>query len=606
MGIGTFKKIYHGYDFNCGREIAWCEINVEEKNNMKNTPSIVNNIENVKKLKHSNLLEYISVWYEENKNKAVIITELLQGGNLREYRKYQKKIKVKLIKKWIKQLLSALDYLHSNNYIHHDVKCQNILVDRVSGNLKLGDLICVEKLDDKKYFTKYIGTEEFMAPEVKEGKYSFKADIYSLGLTLIQLITMEKPYKEFERKIDIYEAKKKGEYPLSFNQIKNNEFKNFIALCLKGEKDRPTCKELLTNKWLNDNESPDHHSYLEVINNLRQQNFKLDKKIFSNNMDSGLINNGNNPFNLFSPFNSSNSLINSKLKKQASMGPIYSLDISKMGYRRGRINSFKLKKQAIYPSIKKIKSLFSFSNINDYKNKEHKFVFSDRTNFQKYRGKSILKEKDSSDLLKQEEKADKNLTTIYLYIIELDYNLYCLFKKNQEQKENILFSVKIIIPNKKWKNEILSKENISIEYEYNGEQKSMEIIIQNLNKIIDLTKNDILLIKKKLNGKISKIIKEKKKRDLKDKINKIIRNFEFLLNNDELDYLECLINSKNFDKSKLPKEFEDKVEIYKLKKNNIEKLFSSNGLNINEDYNNNYNLICQEYVIINLLEVEDH
>ena len=549
-------------------------------------------------MKHPNLLEYISVWYEENKNKAVIITELLQGGNLREYRKYQKKIKVKLIKKWIKQLLSVLDYLHSNDYIHHDVKCQNILVDRVSGNLKLGDLLCAEKLDNKKYFTKYIGTEEFMAPEVKEGKYSFKADIYSLGITLIQLITMEKPYKEFQRKIDIDEAKKKGLYPLSFNQIKNNEIKNFISLCLKEEKDRPTCKELLTNKWLNDNESPDHHSYLEVINNLRQQNFKLDKK-FSNNMDSGLLNNG------VSPFTSSNSLINPKLQKQASMGPIYSLDISKMGYRKGRINSFKLKKQTIYPPIKGIKSLFSFSNLNDYKNKEPKYIYSDRTNVQIYRSKTKLKWKDSSDLLKQEEKDDKNLRTIYLYIIELDYNLYCLLNQNQEQNENILFSVKIIISNKKWKNAKLSKENISIEYEYNGEQKSIEIIIQSMNKIIDLTKNDILLIKNKLHGKISKIIKEKKMRDLKDKISKIVRNFEFLLNNDEFDYLECLINSKNFDKSKLPKEIEDKVEIYKLKKNNIESLFNSNCLNINEDYNNNINLICQEYVIINLIEIED-
>lgn len=567
---------------------------------MKNNPLIVENIEKIKKLKHPNLLEYISVWYEENKNKAVIITELLQGGNLREYRKYQKNIKVKLIKKWIKQLLSVLDYLHSNDYIHHDVKCQNILVDRVSGNLKLGDLLCAEKLDNKKYFTKYIGTEEFMAPEVKEGKYSFKADIYSFGLTLIQLITMEKPYKEFQRKIDIYKAKKKGEYPISFNQIKNNEIKNFISLCLKEEKDRPTCKELLTNKWLNDNESPDHHSYLEVVNNLRQQNFKLDKKIFSSNMDSGLLNNG------ISPFTSSNSLINPKLERQASMGPIYSLDISKMGYRRGRINSFKLKKQTIYPSIKGVKSLFSLSNLNDYKNKEHKYIYSDRTNYQIYRSKSILKWKDSSELLKQEEKADKNLTTIYLFIIELDYNLYCILKQNQEQNENILFSVKIIISNKKWKYAKLSKENISLEYDYNGEQKSLEIIIQNMNKIIDLTKKDILLIKNKLNGKISKIIKEKKMRDLKDKISKIARNFEFLLNNDEFDYLECLINSKNFDKSKLPKEFEDKIEIYKFKKNLIEKLFSSNGLNINDDYNNNYKLICQEYIIINLLEVEDN
>ena len=57
-------------------------------------PPIIENIENIKKLKHPNLLEYISVWYEESKNKVVIITELLQGGNLREHRKYQKNLKI--------------------------------------------------------------------------------------------------------------------------------------------------------------------------------------------------------------------------------------------------------------------------------------------------------------------------------------------------------------------------------------------------------------------------------------------------------------------------------------------------------------------------------
>ena len=104
--------------------------------------------------------------------------------------------------------MTGLDYLHNNNYIHHDIKSQNILIDRISGNLKLGDLLCAEKLTDKNYFNRYIGTEEFMAPEVKEGKYNFKADIYSLGLTILQFITMEKPYKEYSRKKGLYEAKK--------------------------------------------------------------------------------------------------------------------------------------------------------------------------------------------------------------------------------------------------------------------------------------------------------------------------------------------------------------------------------------------------------------
>ena len=104
---------------------------------MKIKKKMIEKVEIIKKLKHPNLLEYISVWYEENNQKAIIITELLQGGNLNEHRKYQKKLKIKLIKKWIKQILLALDYLHSNGYIHHDIKCQNILVDRITGNLKI-------------------------------------------------------------------------------------------------------------------------------------------------------------------------------------------------------------------------------------------------------------------------------------------------------------------------------------------------------------------------------------------------------------------------------------------------------------------------------------
>ena len=47
-------------------------------------------------MNHPNLLNYFYAWYENNKNRVIIITELLQGGNLREHRKYQKNLKIKL------------------------------------------------------------------------------------------------------------------------------------------------------------------------------------------------------------------------------------------------------------------------------------------------------------------------------------------------------------------------------------------------------------------------------------------------------------------------------------------------------------------------------
>ena len=554
------------------------------------------------------------MWYEEGQNKAILITELLQGGNLREHRKYQKKLKIKLIKKWIKQILLALDYLHSNGYIHHDIKSQNILVDRITGNLKIGDLICAEKMGPKGYFSKYIGTEEFMAPEVKEGKYSFKADIYSLGLTIIQFLTMEKPYKEFRKLENIYEAKKKGRFPLSFSQINNKDLQDFISLCLKDEKERPTSKELLDNKWLNDKKSKDNNACIEIINNLRQVTFLMDKKNpFNSNKDSmKLENKGNYPYNLLSPFTSSNSLVNRKFKKLPSMGPIYSLDISKLNTGKlendknaannkiCKFNSFIIKKPKINPTIKCDKSSFSFANLNDKK----RVVFSDRVN-NRYKAKSALKKifiekKDSSEIIRQEENKNNNSNyiNIYGYIIEYEDKLFFIMLENQETIENILLQIKIVIPKIKWKKKKICEEEITIKNEYNN--KNLDIIINYLGEYIDLNLDNMLLIKNKLEQKINKIIKEKKLRDMKDKINDIIRNFDFLINNEEFDYIECLINNDDFCESKLPNDVIEKLKYYKEKKNNIENLFKLHNMNANEDYNNNnMNINCQYFIIIN-------
>jgi hypothetical protein len=118
-----------------------------------------------------------------------------------------------------------------------------------------------------------------------------------------------------------------------------------------------------------------------------------------------------------------------------------------------------------------------------------------------------------------------------------------------------------------------------------------------------LNLDDLLLIKNKLSDKIKKIIKEKKLKDLKEKIDEIIRNFEFLINNEDFDSLECLINSSDFNESKLPKDIIEKLNNYKEKKSNIENLFTLNNVNVSEDYNNNnYNLNCQEFVILNINE----
>ena len=568
--------------------------NIEDHNNLKNIQSLIDNIENIKKLKHPNLLDYIAVWYKENTNKIVIITELLQGGNLQEYRKYQKKLKIKLVKKWIKQILTALDFLHSNNYIHHDIKSQNILIDRISGNLKLGELMFSEKMEEKGFFTKYIGTEEFMAPEVKEGKYNFKADIYSLGLTIIQFITMEKPYKEYSRKKNLYEAKKNGVLPLALNDIKNEEIKHFISLCLKEEKDRPTTKELLNNKWLNEKDSSDNNSFAEIIN----EDVNLEKN------KSCTIFQRNNIYKNKSKFNSNNSLNKMNSNKTFTIIPkrIYSLEIAKL-YSKGSDNinanncdneykfkSFKSFKPFQKESQNKMKSLFSIKHLDETKEDEIRNIFSDE-NSSKYINHII-----SNDNIFEDELKKSDLFIIYLYFIEKDEKIFFVFEEDEKEYENILFNIKIISPIDKIKKQNNNDVKKEIEIQNDNEEKGIvDIIIKQLKY---LNENDIELLRKKLDGKITKLIKENKIRYLKEKINKIIRNFEFLINNDEFDYLECIINSDNFNRTKLPKEIDDKLNYYQEKKLNIDNLFSLRNINSNDvfDIINN----SKENLIINL------
>ena len=229
---------------------------------------------------HKNLLKYINSWYDSNQNIYIIIEELCRGGNINSNYKYIQKPKIRLIKKWIKEILTALDYLHSNNIIHHDIKCENIYLDRISGNLKIGCIGSIESLPlGSDHFEKYAGTPEFMAPEVNEGKYNFKSDIYSLGLSLIELLTVQKPYKECEGSLNIYINKKKGIMPESFKLIQDKGIREFIMLCLSKENKRPTAKELLeNNEWLNNKNNCENNTIIEIKGALRQKNFFLNNK----------------------------------------------------------------------------------------------------------------------------------------------------------------------------------------------------------------------------------------------------------------------------------------------------------------------------------------
>ncbi len=238
----------------------------------------------MKTLNHPNIIKYYSCWLDQNNQKVILITEFFTGGNLKQHLKISKPLRLRVIKKWIKEILNGLIYLHSKDIIHRDIKCDNFFIDKINGIVKIGDLGESQFLKGYDFLTNFVGTEGFIAPEVHEGKYNTKADIYSLGMSIIEMLTLEKPYKECDGILNIYQKKKKNIYPESLNKICNDNMVNFIKLCLKNENERPTAKELLDNKWLNDDLSEENDKCVLIKDLLRLNVFKVNSR--KNNLNS--------------------------------------------------------------------------------------------------------------------------------------------------------------------------------------------------------------------------------------------------------------------------------------------------------------------------------
>jgi serine/threonine protein kinase len=155
-----------------------------------------------------------------------------------------------------------------------------------------------------------------MAPEIHEGKYSFKADIYSLGITIIEMITNEKPYNECKCTFNIYDKIKNGIFPNSLLKIDNENICNFIKLCLKKENERPSADELLKNKWLNDFESKENFESIKIKN----INFRKLKSDNINDVDIQIetLNNNDSQSPNFNTFTERKNLFFNQIRKSCT------------------------------------------------------------------------------------------------------------------------------------------------------------------------------------------------------------------------------------------------------------------------------------------------
>ncbi|EEF28517.1 ATP binding protein, putative [Ricinus communis] len=196
-------------------------------------------------------LNFSSVWLDQENIKLNFITEVCTSGNLRNYRKKHRHVSLKALKKWAKQVLEGLVYLHTHDpcIIHRDLNCSNIFVNGNTGQVKIGDLGFATIVGKSHAAHSIIGTPEFMAPELYEEDYTELVDIYSFGMCLLEMVTAEIPYSECDSVAKIYKKVTSGIKPQALNQVADPEVKAFIEKCIGEPKARPSACDLLKDPF---------------------------------------------------------------------------------------------------------------------------------------------------------------------------------------------------------------------------------------------------------------------------------------------------------------------------------------------------------------------
>ncbi|KAK6961715.1 GIMAP protein [Biomphalaria glabrata] len=311
LGSGGYGKVYLCCDSSTSLLFALKQVDLGNLNSKisKEVYALLNEVRILSKIQHKRIIQYIGC--QENEKSLSIFLEFMPGGSLLQHMEQFGPLMEAVAGNYTYQILEGLVFLHGNNISHRDIKAANILRDTV-GNIKLTDFGVSKQLQSiscASGLNTTIGTPYWMAPEVfKELGYGHNADLWSVGCTVVEMLTTKPPFFDLEPGAAIYQIVncKHPDYKLPADS--SDIVKHFLKITFQlNSFNRKSAAELLHHSFVTENliaalnKKKKKESLLltklkenqttiddqnELIENLYEENALLKKKLDSVTMTS--------------------------------------------------------------------------------------------------------------------------------------------------------------------------------------------------------------------------------------------------------------------------------------------------------------------------------